>query len=90
MSSHGLYLCLGAMPIAVGAYAMICADRIAKRNRDHIDSGKELYFEERRSWEAYGTRPKTDPKLVRRGGLILIGLGLVPFVEAAFVHYYNS
>lgn len=46
--------------------------RVAEKNRQFIESGRETYFEQRRSWEAYGTTPPTDADSVRAQGRRLI------------------
>jgi hypothetical protein len=46
--------------------------QVAEKNRQFIESGKETYFEQRRSWEAYGRTPPTDAESVRTQGRKLV------------------
>lgn len=90
-SGNGLdayFVVTGVGLFVVGVYTLLRSDKIAEKNKALIESGKETYFEERRSWKAYGTEPKTEPKLVRRNGLLLIGVGLLQLVAAALSYFY--
>ena len=78
---------IGISSIGIGAYTIAHAERIARKNKEHIESGEESYFEERRAWEAYGKRPATDPKFVRRGGFSLVAFGFISLLASIFVYY---
>lgn len=47
--------------IGYAIYAWHKPGIVAEQNRKFIESGEEAYFEQRRSWQAYGTTPETDP-----------------------------
>jgi hypothetical protein len=93
MSDAGLeYLGLaaGVALIGGGLYAIVRSRHVATRNRAHIESGEETYFEERRVWEHYG-RPPTDPDLIRRGGWhMLLGGGGVLLTYSLFSIFHWS
>ena len=67
---------MGALMVGTGLYAIVRAQRVARRNLDYVESGRETFFEERRAWEHYPSqRPATEPAKVRRAGWLSIGLG---------------
>ncbi len=73
--------------LGYGIYAFRRSGDVAERNREFIESGKETYFEQRRSWQAYGTTPVTDAGEVRRRGrreIILGSIGLFVVVPAFY------
>lgn len=86
MSDTGLEyygLATGMALIGGGLYAIVRSRHVAARNRAHIESGEEAYFEERRVWEHYpGARPQTDPARIRRAARI----GLAAGVAAVLLH----
>jgi hypothetical protein len=70
--------------IVLGLAAIFRADAIARRSRKFVDSGKELYFEQRRSWEAYPwTRPPTEPGRVKRVGWVFVAIGCFLLLNSA-------
>lgn len=72
----------------VGLAAVFRADTIAQRSRKFVDSGKELYFEQRRSWDAYPwTRPPTDAGQVKRIGWIFVALGFALLINDLFLNW---
>lgn len=77
----------GAVSTVYGLYAMSRPAEVARRNAAFIDSGKEAYFEQRRSWKAYGTMPPRDAAGVRRAGLKELIAGLV-MLAAAFIFHF--
>ena len=90
MSDHGLFAymaAMGVLSVGGGFYTVARAERLARKNKEHVESGEETYFEEHRSWEAYGNRPATDPTLVRRGGFSLVAFGFISLLAAIFVYY---
>jgi hypothetical protein len=58
---------MGALMIGSGLYGMVRAAGIAERNRAHIDSGEEAFFEQRRAWQHYGL-PPASARAVRHAG----------------------
>jgi hypothetical protein len=86
-SHSALWIVVPMMTLNIGyaIYAWRKPDKVARRNCEFIESGEEAYFEQRRSWEAYGTTPETDPGhlkahatrvIVLNGAALLVLLGL--------------
>ncbi|ATP17058.1 MULTISPECIES: hypothetical protein [Sphingobium] len=76
--------------IGYGVYAMICSGRIAEQNAAFIASGEETYFEQRRSWQAYGTTPPDDMAAVRKRGRREIIIGAIGLIVAALFTYFAN
>ncbi|MEO9601450.1 hypothetical protein [Parasphingorhabdus sp.] len=51
-----------------GLNAVRNAEYIAQSNADYIASGREEFFEQRRSWRAWKTTPLTDAMAVEQAG----------------------
>jgi hypothetical protein len=84
MPSVYLAIALSLHFVSSGLYALWRAEAIAAKNRALIESGRELYFEQRRAWHAYGTTPPSTADEVRRGGRkALIGGILIPITAVA-------
>ncbi len=66
----------GLVSVAYGVYDLFRARQIADRNRAHVDSGEESYFEEIRARETYGA-PPTSPTQVRWIGVLSLAVGAV-------------
>ncbi|MBA3942328.1 MAG: hypothetical protein C0520_14070 [Sphingopyxis sp.] len=75
--------------IGYGLWAMRHPNEIAEQNREFIESGKEVYFEQRRSWEAYGNTPVTDSGEVYRRGRKEILFGLLGLILAALLYFLD-
>jgi hypothetical protein len=73
---------MGAVMVASGLYGIFRPAGIAQRNRAHVDSGEEAFFEERRAWEHYG-RPPTSAGAVRRACWLAAAAGAALLCIAA-------
>tara|TARA_R110000850_G_C9839030_1_gene454070 strand:- start:104 stop:370 length:267 start_codon:yes stop_codon:yes gene_type:complete len=51
-----------------GVNAIRNADHIAQSNADHIASGREEYFEQRRSWREWNQTPPTNAATIEQAG----------------------
>jgi hypothetical protein len=78
---------VGALNIGYGLYAMVPSFEVARRNAAFIDSGKEAYLEQRRSWKVYGTTPPRNAIDVRRGGRKELLAGIVMLAIALTLHF---
>jgi len=83
-----IFLSTGLLLIGSGAAAIARPNLLARRNRDHIESGREDYFEERRAWEHYG-RPSTDPDVIRRGGWLAVIMGVAAILLMSPVSIFH-
>lgn len=69
--------------VVYGVWSMLRPVKIARANKEFIDSGEETYFEQRRSWAAYGTTPPTEPAEIARRGQKEIAFGILGLILAA-------
>lgn len=79
-------LILGLTSIGYGIYAFLHSSQIAEKNRIHIESGQERYFEERRSWATYNSTPPADETSVRRRGVREIWIGVAALILSAIFY----
>ena len=90
MTASMIYaLLFGLLSIGYGIWAMRRPKKIAEQNREFIESGKETYFEQRRSWEAYGSTPSTDSGEIYRRGRKEIILGIMLVTVAALFYFLD-
>ncbi|MCC4255366.1 MULTISPECIES: hypothetical protein [Sphingobium] len=77
---------MGLFSAGYGLFAMMRSATVARKNAAFIDSGKEVFFEQRRSWKAFGTTPPRDAAGVYRAGRKEFLAGLL-MLAAALLFY---
>lgn len=77
--------------LVYGLYAMLKPVKIATENSEFIESGREDFFEQRRSWKAYNSTPPVNVNDVRRKGRRQIILGLIGlFLVSPFIYFLEQ
>ena len=83
-------LTFSLLSLGYGVWAILHPVEIAQRNEEFLASGTEAYFEQRRSWKAYGTTPSTSAAEITRRGRREIIFGVLGLCVAAVFYAFDQ